>query len=225
LKEQNTSQVKAKLLIVDDHPIVCQGLAQVVNLQPDMHACCSASNSDEALAAMRNCQHDLVIVDLSLQGTSGLSLISTLLAYYPSILILVMSMHEESIYAERALRKGAKGYIMKQQAVINIQTAIRKILNGGVYLSDNMQKLILDRVVTGDSDHLIADPTACLTSREYEVLRLIGFGLGTRQIAEKLKRSVKTVEAHRANIKEKLGIKTGLELIRYATVWVNDQDL
>lgn len=224
LHENTTGQAKAKILIVDDHPIVCQGLAQVLNLQPDMHLCCEAGNAEGALIAMQNCHHDLVIVDISLEGSSGLHLISTLLARHPGILVLVMSMHEESIYAERALRLGARGYIMKQQAVANIHTAIRKVLDGGVYISDNMQRLILDRMSSRSIDHVITDPTASLTSREFEVLRLIGFGLGTRQIAEKLKRSVKTIEAHRANIKEKLGLKTGLELIRYATVWIEEKD-
>lgn len=224
LSEEKIRPSKAKILIVDDHPIVCHGLAQVLNLQPDMHLCCDASNAREALTAMRNCHHDMVIVDISLEGGSGLNLIPTLITNYSSILVLVMSMHEESVYAERALRLGARGYIMKHQAVVNICTAIRKILNGGVYLSDNMQRLILDRMSSRTIDHVITDPTTSLTNREFEVLRLIGFGFGTRQIADKLKRSVKTIEAHRANIKEKLGLKTGLELIRYAAVWIEEQD-
>ena len=197
-----------------------QGLAQVLNLQADMQLCCEAGNVEEALNAMRHCHHDLVIVDISLEGASGFSLITTLIAHYPQLLILVMSMHEESLYAERSLRLGAKGYIMKHQAIANIQTAIRRILDGGIYVSDEMNRLILDRISSCSSDTGIYDPTACLTNREFEVLRLIGFGFGTRQIAEKLNRSVKTIEAHRANIKEKLGLKTGIELIRFAVVWI-----
>ncbi len=222
--ENDDSLVKAKILIVDDHPIVRQGLAQVINLQADMQLCCEAGNAEEALAAMCRCHHDLVILDISLEGVSGLSLISTLTAHYPQLLILVMSMHEESLYAERSLRLGAKGYIMKHQAMVNILSAIRRILDGGLYLSDDMHGLILDRISSRSFDPGIADPVACLTNREFEVLRLIGFGFGTRQIAEKLNRSVKTIEAHRANIKEKLGLKTGIELIRFAAFWIEAND-
>jgi DNA-binding NarL/FixJ family response regulator len=216
-------RAKAKILIVDDHPIVRQGVAQVVNLQADLELCCKTGNAEEALAAMRRCHHDLALVDISLQGVSGLSLITTLTAHYPKLPILVMSFHEETLYAERTLRLGAKGYIMKHQATVNILSAIRRILDGGIYLSDDMQNAILARIRSGPNDSGIADPVACLTDREFEVLRLLGFGFGTRQIAEKLSRSVKTVEAHRANIKEKLGLKTGTELARFATLWVNDE--
>jgi DNA-binding NarL/FixJ family response regulator len=224
LSENKDSLVKAKILIVDDHPIVRQGLAQIINLQADMQLCCEASNAEEALIAMRSCHHDLVIVDISLEGVSGLSLISTLTAHYPQLPILVMSMHEESLYADRSLRLGAKGYIMKHQATVNIQSAIRRILDGGLYVSDEMHTLILDRIHSNAFDSRISDPVACLTDREFEVLRLVGFGLGTRKIAEKLNRSVKTIEAHRANIKEKLGLKTGIELVRFAAFWVNAKD-
>ena len=222
--ENKGIQVKSRILIVDDHPIVRQGLAQILNLQADMRLCCEASDAKEALAAMRHCHHDLAIVDISLQGVSGFSLISNLTALYPGFPILVMSMHEESLYAERALRLGAMGYIMKHQATINIQSAIRRIQDGGIYLSDEMHKLILERIRTHAVDPGSTDPASSLTHREYEVLRLIGYGFGTRQIAEKLNRSVKTIEAHRANIKAKLGFKAGLELIRFAAFWVEAKE-
>jgi len=215
---------KARILIVDDHPIVRQGLAQVLNLQADLQLCCEASNAEEAMDAISHCNHDLAIVDISLQGGSGLSLITTLIAHYPQLPILVMSMHEESLYAERSLRLGARGYIMKHQATVNIQSAIRRILNGGIYLSDEMHSLIVDRIRSRDFDSGTADPVASLTDREFEVLRLIGFGFGSRQIAEKFNRSIKTIDAHRANIKEKLGLKTGMELIRFAAFWVKAND-
>ena len=217
-------QGKARILIVDDYPIVRQGLAQVLNLQADLLLCCEASNAEEALSANRCCNHDLAIVDISLQGTSGLSLITTLTAHYPQLPILVMSMHEESLYAERSLRLGARGYIMKHQATTNIQLAIRRILDGGIYVSDEMNRVILDRVCSSTSNSRNPDPVSCLTDREFEVLRLIGFGFGTRQIAEKLNRSIKTIDAHRANIKEKLGLKTGIELIRFASLWIKADD-
>ena len=221
--EPNDGQVKARILIVDDHPIVRQGVALMVNQQADLHLCCEASNAKEALEAMRRCHHDLAIVDISLEEVSGLSLITTLVAHYPKLPILVMSFHEEALFAERALKLGAKGYIMKHQATGNILLAIRQILGGGIYLSDDMHKLILEHLYKPASDTGIADPVTCLTDREFEVLRLIGFGLGTRQIAEKLNRTVKTVETHRANIKEKLGLKTSSELARFAALWVEDK--
>ena len=223
-KENKDRQEKARILIVDDHPIVRQGLAQVLNQQADLQLCCEASNAEETMAAISHCNHDLAIVDISLQGGSGLSLITTLTAHYPQLPILVMSMHEESLYAERSLRLGARGYIMKQQATVNIQSAIRRILNGGIYLSDEMHNLIIDRIRSSTLDPGTADPVACLTDREFEILRLIGFGFGSRQIAEKFNRSIKTIDAHRANIKEKLGLKTAIELIRFAAFWVKSND-
>jgi two-component system, NarL family, response regulator FusR len=222
--EHKVEESKAKILIVDDHPIVRQGVAYLINLQADLQLCCEASNAEDALAAIRNCHHDLAIVDISLQDVSGLSLITILATHYPELPILVMSMHEESLYAERSLRLGAKGYIMKHQATVNIQLAIRRILAGGIYLSDEMHALLLDRIRSHAAGRDTSDPTNCLTTREFEVLRLLGLGFGTRQIAEKLTRSIKTIEAHRANIKEKLGLKTGMQLIRFAAFWVETKD-
>jgi DNA-binding NarL/FixJ family response regulator len=219
-----SGRTKAKILIVDDHPIVRQGLAMMLNQQDDLHLCCEANNLEEALAAMNACWHDLVIVDISLEGESGITLISKLYLKYPQISILVMSMHEEFVYAERALRLGAKGYIMKQRAVEFIQHAIRCILAGGIYLSDEMHKLILDRMNKQSLDSGVTDPTSVLTLREFEVLRLIGHGFGTRKISEKLNRSIKTIEAHRANIKSKLSLKTNIELIQFASLWLAERD-
>ncbi|MGR8930140.1 MAG: response regulator [Gammaproteobacteria bacterium] len=213
-----------EILIVDDHPIIRQGLAQILTLHHDGYRCSGAGNAREAQLAMQNDQPDLVILDISLEGTSGLNLISFFTAHYPDVPILVMSMHEESLYAERCLKLGARGYIMKQQAVASIQTAIRRILSGGIYLSDKLQTQILDRLTHQYDERLIADPATSLTNRELEILRLIAAGLGTREIAETLNRSVKTVEAHRANIKEKLGLKNATDLIRYATIWIKEND-
>jgi two-component system, NarL family, response regulator FusR len=224
LHESMASPGMARIMIVDDHPIVRQGLMQMLNQQADMQLCCEASNIEEAMLAMRLCQHNLVIVDISLNGASGLNLITTLIAHYPELLILVMSMHEESLYAERALRLGAKGYIMKHQATSNILFAIRQILSGEIYLSDEMHRIIADSKHTYLAESGNVDPTAILTNREYEVLRLIGFGFGTRQIAEKLNRSIKTIETHRENIKAKLGLSRGIELIRFAAFWIEKGD-
>lgn len=215
---------KAKILVVDDHPIVRQGLKVMLNQQNDLHLCCEANATEEAVVAMHNCHHDLVIVDISLEGESGFNLITKICIDFPLVLILVMSMHEESVYAERALRLGAKGYIMKQQAVENIQIAIRHILAGGIYLSEEMQDLIDVDFDKHLLDSSVIDPTAALTVRELEILRLIGFGCGTRAIADKLNRSIKTIEAHRANIKDKLAFKNGIELMRFAAFWVTKID-
>jgi len=222
--ENIDDQAKARILIVDDHPLVRQGLAQVVNLQPDLQLSCEANNAEEAMAAIRHCSYDLAIVDISLHGASGFSLITTLTAHYPQLPILVMSMHEESLYAERALRLGARGYIMKHQAAETILSAIRQILNGSIYLSDDMHGQILERISSRAFNPGTPDPVSCLTDREFEVLRLIGFGFSSRQIAEKINRSIKTIDAHRANIKEKLGLKTGIELIRFAAFWIESKD-
>lgn len=215
---------KTEILIVDDHPIVRQGLAQILNLQHDSYYCCEAGNAREAQLAMQKSQPDLIILDISLEGTSGLNLIGFLTLHYPDVPILVMSMHEESLYAERCLKLGARGYIMKHQAIANIQTAIQRILSGSIYLSDRLQTQILDRLSHQYDEELIADPATSLTNREFEILSLIGIGIGTREIAERLNRSVKTIEAHRANIKEKLGLKNATDLIRYATIWVKEND-
>lgn len=218
--ESNESGPQARILIVDDHPIVSQGVAQIVNLQADLTLCCEAGNSEEALNAMRRCQHDLAIVDIAVEGVSGLSLITTLMAHNPEPPILVMSFHEEALCAERTLRLGAQGYIVKHQATGNILAAIRRILDGGIHLSDDMHRLILERLRMSSSGSRTVDPVACLTGREFEVLWLIGFGFGTQKIAEKLNRIVKTFETHRAHIKEKLGLKTGTELARFAALWI-----
>jgi len=220
--ENNAFPKKAKILIVDDHPIVRQGLAQIVELQPDMCLCGEACNAEEAELAMREKQPDLVILDLSLEGASGLKLITSFSVRYPKVPILVMSMYEESLYAERCIKLGAKGYLMKHRAVSNIHTAIRRVLSGRIYVSDELQTQILGRLNRQSNDQLSADPVTSLTNREIEVLRLIGSGLSTRDIAKELNRSIKTVEAHRANIKDKLELKTGADLIRYAAVWLKE---
>ena len=205
---------KARILMVDDHPIVREGMAQFLNLQDKLHLCCQASNAQEALAAMSTCSHNLAIVDISLDGDSGLGLIKTLRQRYPKLAILTLSMHDESLFAERALRAGANGYLMKQEGTRNILLAVQQILAGNVYLSVAMQSRLTQRLVTSRSDG--ASPLAGLSEREFDILHLIGLGFGTRQIAEKLNRSIKTIEAHRANLKEKLQLKSGRDLVRFA---------
>ena len=208
---------KARILIVDDHPIVREGMAQFLNLQDNLHLCCQASNADEALAAMSTCNHAVAIVDISLDGDTGLDLIKTLRRRYPDLAILTLSMHDESLFAERALRSGANGYLMKQEGTKSILQAVQQVLAGRVYLSAAMQNTLTQRLdVPQDDGHSLI---AGLSAREFEVLHLIGLGFGTRQIAEKLNRSVKTIEAHRANLKDKLQLASGTELLSFAVRW------
>jgi len=208
------AQDKVRILMVDDHPIVREGMAQFLNLQGNLLLCCQASNAEEALDAMAVCDHGLAIVDISLDGDSGLGLAKTLRQRYPELAILILSMHDESLFAERALRAGANGYLLKQEGTQNILLAVQQVLAGNVYLSVAMHSVLTQRLVRSRSDS--ASPLAGLSEREFEILHLIGLGFGTRQIAEKLSRSIKTIEAHRANLKEKLHIKSGRDLIRFA---------
>lgn len=205
---------KARILMIDDHPIVREGMAQFLNLQDNLHLCCQASSAAEALDAMAACRHDLAIVDISLNGESGLDLIRVLRQRYPQLAILALSMHDESLFAERALRSGANGYLMKQEGTRNILRAVQQILAGNIYLSADILSRLAQRLLTPPS----ADPScvAGLSEREFGILYLIGMGLGTRQIAEKLNRSVKTIESHRANLKEKLHLQSGRDLVRFA---------
>ncbi|MFZ5595266.1 MAG: response regulator [Pseudomonadota bacterium] len=211
---KNDGHSKARILMVDDHPIVREGMAQFLNLQDNLHLCCQAANTREALAAMSVCDHALAIIDISLDGDSGLELIKTLRRRYPKLAILALSMHDESLFAERALRAGANGYLMKQEGTRNILLAVQQVLTGNVYLSAAMHNRLTQRLVTPRG--IASPPLAGLSEREFEILQLIGLGFGTRQIAEKLNRSVKTIEAHRSNLKEKLQLKSGRELIRFA---------
>jgi len=213
-KDKTGEHAKARILMVDDHPIVREGMAQLLNFQDSLLLCCHASNAKEALAAMSSCDHAMAIVDISLNGDSGLGLIKILRQRYPELAILSLSMHDESLFAERALRAGANGYLMKQEGTNNIRLAVQQVLAGNIYLSAAMHSVLTQRLVTSRSDS--APPLAGLSEREFEILHLIGLGFGTRQIAEKLNRSIKTIEAHRANLMEKLQLKNGRDLMRFA---------
>lgn len=210
---------KSRILIVDDHPVVRWGMSQMLNQEDDLEICCEAGNEAAALKALANCQHDLVIVDLSLEGVSGLSLIKSIKALDVDLPILVMSMHDETIYAERALRAGARGYIMKHEAPDNILRAIRQTLAGDMYVSDKMRSKLLAHIFDGQGN-APATPVETLSDTELEVLKLVGKGLSTRASAELMNRSVKTIESHRRNIQEKLQLKSSLELVRFATRWI-----
>lgn len=209
-----------QILIVDDHPIIREGLTQLLNLHEDLHVCCAAGSAEEAMAAVA-CQPDLAIVDLSLHSNSGLDLVKTLRQHYPKLAILVLSMHDETLFAERALRAGANGYLMKLEATEHILNAIREVLAGNIYLSAAMHDK-LARALTAPQK-IPTGSIASLSEREFEVLHLIGLGFSTREIAMKLNRSIKTIEAHQANIKEKLDIPNGKELMRFAIQWIESQ--
>ncbi len=211
--------VKARILIVDDHTIVRQGIAQLVNREPDLDVCVEAGDADSAVAVLRETAVDLAIVDISLPGTSGIELVKLIRDSHPQLPVLVMSMHDEALYSDRAFRAGAKGYVMKQEATEKLLAAIRKILNGGVYVSDRMQTVMVQRFLNSGVDETVSFIDN-LTDREFEILRMIGQGLTVAEIADKLGRSAKTVEAHRANLREKLGLKRAAELARFATQWV-----
>ena len=207
-----------RILIVDDHPIVRKGLAQLLAHEPDMEVCNGAESVNEALELVRACQPDLVVVDISLRDSHGIDLIVEIKAAYPRVKMLVWSMFDEKVFAERALRAGASGYINKQESVERVVDAIRQVLAGEMYLSPRMTNLFLRRVGAGQA--LEEDPIGQLSNREIEVFEMIGKGLTTRLIARKLKLSPKTIESHREKIKAKLGLKNAAELARRAIQWV-----
>ena len=206
--------VKSRIMMVDDHPIVREGMSLFLNAQPDLHLCCEAGNAEEAIRLMPLCNPALVIIDVSLKQESGLDLIKALRRDRPVLALLAMSQHDEVIFAERALRAGANGYLMKQAATGNILRAIRLVLAGDVYLSDAMHTHLSRRLIAPVSTS--ASPVAGLSEREFEILHLMGLGFSTRQIAERLNRSIKTIETHRASLKEKLNLDSGADLAHFA---------
>src|SRR5271170_6436448 len=208
---------KSTVFIVDDHPIVRQGLALLINREPDLKVCGDAEEAGSALPRIDELKPDLVVVDISLNGPDGLDLLKNLRAQHPNLPVLILSMLDESLYAERALRDGASGYIMKQEATERVLVAIRRILGGEIYLSDRMASRMLHRFVGQEGPP--RSPIAGLTDRELEVFRLIGEGHGTRQIAGELHLSVKTVESYQAHIKDKLSLKNARELVQRAIQW------
>jgi DNA-binding NarL/FixJ family response regulator len=213
---------KAKVLLIDDHPIVRQGLVQLINEEPDLVVCGEASSAREALEVAARTQPDVAVVDISLEDRSGVELIKDFRARQPKMLCLALSMYDESMYAVRVLRAGGRGYIMKQEVTKKVITAIRRVLQGQVYVSEAMASRLVGQLVLGRSDS-DGSPTADLSDRELEVLTMIGRGLGTREVAERLFISVKTVEAHKERLKEKLKLNSSTELVRFAVQFTLDQ--
>jgi len=214
---------KRKVFVVDDHPIVRQGLALMINAEDDLTVCGAAEEAQTALPAIAETRPDLLIIDISLNGPDGLELVKHVRVLFPELPILVLSMHDETTYAERALRARANGYIMKQEATEKVLVAVRRILSGGIYLSDRMANKVLHQYMSGAANARHSRISE-LSDRELEVFRLIGDGHGTRQIAEQLRLSVKTVETYQAHIKEKLLLRTGRELVQQAIFWKMSQD-
>lgn len=208
-------QTRRRVLIVDDHPIVRLGLARMIESAPDLAVCGDAENVTGAKRAVRELQPDVVVVDLTLGQGDGLELVRDLRAHHPSLPILVLSMHEESIYAERMLAAGARGYIMKEAASDQLLIALRRVLAGKLYLSDALSARLQARGTMPPADHA-EDPLARLSNREMQVLARLGRGLSSRDIAADLTLSVKTVESHRQSIKRKLNLATNSQLLQYA---------
>lgn len=207
-----------RVFLVDDHPLIRQGLAGFINQEPDMIVCGEAESVAAALEGIPKALPDLVVVDISLQNSNGLELIKELHGRYPQLLVLVLSMHAETSFAERALRAGARGYVVKHEASDKILIAIRQVYQGGVFLSDYLKDVLLRQLVCGAAiDKSIGMDR--LSDRELEVLQWLGEGFSTRQIAERLRISIKTVETYRAHLKRKLKLSNGAELVRYAIQW------
>jgi len=219
MRRENSSKLaKSKVLIVDDHPVVRQGLALLINRETDLAVCGDAEEGASALRRIDELNPDLVIVDISLHGPDGLDLLKNIRAKRPNLPVLILSMLDESLYAERALHAGANGYIMKQEATERVLIAIRRILAGDIYVSDRMASRILQRFAGGIESRELT-PVEQLTDRELEVFRLIGEGHGTREIAETLHLSIKTVESYQAHIKDKLSLRNARELVQRAVQW------
>jgi len=212
---------RSRILIVDDHPLFREGLRQMIARNPDLLVCGEAPDAAEALQAVADLKPDLVLVDISLGGTNGIDLIKSLKAKYDDLPLLVISMHDESLYAERALRAGAMGYVMKHEPPKVVKAAIYKVLNGDIFLSEKMSTSMLSKLMRGKGEQLVS-PIEKLSDRELEVFQMLGQGKGTRQVAEELQLTIPTINSFRARIKEKLQLKSSTEMILHAIQWVRE---
>jgi DNA-binding NarL/FixJ family response regulator len=221
---KSAASARKQVFLVDDHPLVREWLTNLIHQQPDLEVCGESGNAPDALQAIARCVPDVAIVDISLRDSSGIDLIKNLKEQQPDLAVLVLSMHEESHYAERALRAGAKGYIMKRETTRKVIEAIRRVLEGKLYITDSMAQAITRQFVSGKPAEG-ASPVEQLSDRELEVFEMLGRGLGTRQIAESLRVSVKTVQAYCARAKEKLNLNSATELLREAIRWNDSRHL
>jgi len=222
-RKNNSLSRKRRIFLVEDHPVTREGLARLINHEPDLEVCGEASTAVRALPAIEALKPDLVIIDVSLgAGASGLELIKDLAVRQARLRMLALSTHDETLYAERALRAGAKGYVMKQEPTERVMEAIRKVLGDEIYLSQAMKERVLGKLTVSPSAPL-ASEIEQLSDRELEVFRLLGHGRGTRQVAVELHLSISTVETYRTNIKQKLRLNSAPELVRHAVEWVHSQ--
>jgi DNA-binding NarL/FixJ family response regulator len=218
----NSKRNAIRVLIVDDHPLLRKGVSQLIDQERDLAVVGEAEDANKAITAIENTKPDVALIDITLNGTSGIELLKNIKVRFPKLKMLVLSMHDETVYAHRALRAGASGYIMKQEGTEKVLTAMRKVLRGEVYLSERLGDRMLHSLVNGRAQ-LTNSPVEELSDRELEVFNLIGQGFGTRPIAEKLHLSIKTIESHRAHIKEKLNLQSATELVHHAIQWVQSE--
>ena len=222
MRAATTKVTRRGIIVIDDHPLFRKGVIQMLSLEKDLEVRAEAESSPVALEMIRKTPLDLAIVDIGLHGsTNGIELTKSIKAEHPHLPVLVLSMHDESLYADRALRAGASGYLMKREALDSVIAAVRTVLEGDIYVSPVMQKRMLAEHI-GMTGHA-RSPIEKLTDRELEILQMIGEGNDVREIAQKLHLSAKTVEAHRAHIKEKMDFKNAREVARFATTWVGQQ--
>lgn len=206
------------VLIVDDHRIVREGLIRLINSEPDLLVCCEAGNASEALEKIEKHKPDIMILDISLNGVDGIELTKIVSKRFPELYILMFSMHDEALFAERCLNAGAHGYIMKHNETDKIIEAIHKVLDGNIYLSEKCQSLILRRMTQGSKSGHVS-PIQKLSDREWIIFELTGKGMGTKKIAEKLNLGIKTIETHKEHIKKKLNLNSATELVQKAVLW------
>jgi DNA-binding NarL/FixJ family response regulator len=218
-REDKATAGKTRILLVDDHAVVRFGIAQLINRQPDMAVCGEEEDASKAMGAIESLKPDLIIADISLKDSSGLELVRNIKAQFSKLPVLIVSAHDESIYAEIAFRAGALGYLMKEEALGKVITAVRRVLSGAIYVSDSLAARMLQQQIRGQST-INESPVKSLSDRELEVFQLIGQWKSTREIAEELHLSVKTIEYYREQIKRKLNLKNAAELTQRATSWV-----
>jgi DNA-binding NarL/FixJ family response regulator len=211
--------MKRKVLLVEDHPVVRHGLRAVIDDEADLTVCGEAASNAEGLAQIRKLRPDVAVIDITLGSDNGLDLIKEAHEQFPTLPLLALSMHDEAVYGERVLRAGAKGYIMKKEATEKLLTAIRRVLDGQMYVSEAMAAKLVSKLVNPAVAKSAEPSVDALSEREFQVFRLIADGIGPSEIAQRLSVSVKTIETHREHIKEKLGLKSGAELTRYSLQW------
>ncbi len=222
-RQDKTDEKKTQVLIVDDHPVVRDGLATIISHVPDLNVCGQAENAQQALKVVSETKPDVVLVDISLKSSDGLELTKIIKAKYPKISVIVFSVYDESVYAERALRAGAQAYLMKDVVSECIVKAIRTVLNGEIYVSNAISKKFLHKIA-GDKAGTAKTPIDTLSDRELEIFRLIGEGYKASQIAKQLHLSIKTIETYRARMKEKLSLADAPELLQYSIRWTKNQN-